>query len=56
VQIIEQRQGLKICCPEEIAYNNGLIDARQLATLAKNLGKNGYGEYLLAVLDEALPQ
>ncbi len=52
VQIIEQRQGLKICCPEEIAYNNGLIDAPQLKTLAESLGKNGYGEYLLGVLDE----
>ena len=52
VQIIEQRQGLKICCPEEIAYNNGLIDAAQLKTLAQSLGKNGYGEYLLGVLDE----
>ena len=52
VQIIEQRQGLKVCCPEEIAYNNGLIDAPQLKTLAESLGKNGYGEYLLGVLDE----
>ena len=52
VQIIEQRQGLKICCPEEIAYNNGLIDAAQLRTLAQSLGKNGYGEYLLGVLEE----
>ncbi len=56
VQIIEQRQGLKICCPEEIAYNNGMIDARQLRALAKALGKNGYGEYLLAVVNEVLPQ
>jgi len=56
VQIIEQRQGLKICCPEEIAYNKGMIDAQQLTILAKNLGKNGYGDYLLAVLEEALPQ
>lgn len=56
VQIIEQRQGLKICCPEEIAYRNGMIDARQLKALAKNLGKNGYGEYLLDVINEATPQ
>jgi glucose-1-phosphate thymidylyltransferase len=56
VQIIEQRQGLKICCPEEIAYKNGMIDAHQLQALAKSLGKNGYGEYLLAVIDEALPE
>ena len=52
VQIIEQRQGLKICCPEEIAYSNGWIDAAQLELLAQNLGKNGYGEYLLGVLKE----
>ncbi len=52
VQIIEQRQGLKICCPEEIAYYSGMIDAAQLKALAKHLGKNGYGEYLLGVLDE----
>lgn len=52
VQIIEQRQGLKICCPEEIAYNNGTIDAEQLRTLATRLGKNGYGEYLMSVLGD----
>ena len=56
VQIIEQRQGLKICCPEEIAYNNGFIDAGQLKQLASQLGKNGYGEYLIEVLsDQTLP-
>lgn len=52
VQIIEQRQGLKVCCPEEIAFNNGFIDADQLKLLAKRLGKNGYGEYLIKVLKE----
>ncbi|MGB5332513.1 MAG: glucose-1-phosphate thymidylyltransferase RfbA [Woeseiaceae bacterium] len=52
VQIIEQRQGLKICCPEEIAYNNGFIDADQLRLLASRLGKNGYGEYLVEVLTD----
>lgn len=52
VQIVEQRQGLKICCPEEIAYSNGMIDATQLKLLASRLGKNGYGEYLLSVLEE----
>ncbi len=52
VQIIEQRQGLKICCPEEIAYNSGLIDAAQMQKLADNLGKNGYGKYLEDVLAE----
>ncbi len=52
VQIIEQRQGLKICCPEEIAYASGMIDAEQLKASAESLGKNGYGEYLLGVLEE----
>ncbi|MDH3303873.1 MAG: glucose-1-phosphate thymidylyltransferase RfbA [Gammaproteobacteria bacterium] len=52
VQIIEQRQGLKICCPEEIAYNNGFIDADQLRLLARRLGKNGYGDYLIEVLTD----
>lgn len=52
VQIIEQRQGLKICCPEEIAYSSGMINADQLKEIAKSLGKNGYGEYLFGVLEE----
>ena len=52
VQIIEQRQGLKICCPEEIAYLSGFVDATQLRALASNLGKNGYGDYLIDVLAE----
>ena len=56
VQIIEQRQGLKICCPEEIAYNNGFIDADQLETLASRLGKNGYGDYLTSVLTDSTLQ
>ncbi len=50
VQIIEHRQGLKICCPEEIAYSNGFIDAGQLAAAADRLGKSGYGDYLRAIL------
>ncbi len=51
VQIIEHRQGLKICCPEEIAYSNGFIDAGQLAAAADRLGKSGYGDYLRSILD-----
>jgi glucose-1-phosphate thymidylyltransferase len=50
VQIIENRQGLKICCPEEIAYHNGFIDAAQVNNLADKLGKSGYGDYLRAIL------
>ncbi len=50
VQTIEKRQGLKIACPEEIAYRLGLIDAAQLERLALKLGKSGYGQYLRDIL------
>jgi glucose-1-phosphate thymidylyltransferase len=46
IQTIEARQGLRICCPEEIALNNGWIDAERLLELAGPLSKNGYGQYL----------
>ena len=52
VQTVEKRQGLKIACPEEIAYRMGYIDATQLETLAGPLAKSGYGQYLLQVLRE----
>lgn len=50
VATIEHRQGLKIACPEEIAFKQGWIDAAQLEALAMPLTKNGYGQYLLQVL------
>ncbi|SDD11163.1 glucose-1-phosphate thymidylyltransferase RfbA [Aquimonas voraii] len=50
VETIEARQGLKICCPEEIAYMNGWIDAAQVEALAQPLLKNGYGQYLMSLL------
>ena len=50
VRIIEERQGLKICCPEEIAWRRGFIDDAQLEALAAPLMQSGYGEYLMAVL------
>jgi glucose-1-phosphate thymidylyltransferase len=50
VRIVEERQGLKICCPEEIAWRRGLIDDEQLARIAEPLRKSGYGEYLLTQL------
>jgi glucose-1-phosphate thymidylyltransferase len=52
IQTIERRQGLKIACPEEIAFNLGLIDAAQLERLAATLGKSEYGRYLRRLLDE----
>ncbi len=52
VQTIEKRQGLKICCPEEIAFRMGYITGDQLQALAAPLLKNGYGQYLLSVLNE----
>lgn len=50
VQVIEERQGIKIGCIEEIAYNQGFIDANQLRKLAEPLHKSGYGQYLLSLL------
>ena len=52
IETIEKRQGLKIACPEEIAFRQGYISARQLRALAAPLAKSGYGEYLLRVLSE----
>jgi len=50
MQVIEERQGLKVSCVEEIAYLLGYIDASQLEALAKPLLKNGYGQYLMGIL------
>ena len=52
VQTVQQRQGLMIACPEEIAFHLGLIDVKQLTKLAEPLAKNWYGQYLLALVDE----
>jgi glucose-1-phosphate thymidylyltransferase len=54
VRIVEERQGLKICCPEEIAWRKGLISDAQLEAIAAPLRKSGYGDYLLTQL--GMPQ
>ena len=51
IATLEHRQGLKIACPEEIAWRNGWIGAEQLQRLAEPLKKNGYGQYLLRLLE-----
>ncbi|XLZ69646.1 glucose-1-phosphate thymidylyltransferase RfbA [Massilia sp. SR12] len=52
IATIERRQGLKVACPEEIAFRKGYIDAAQLRQLAEPLKKNGYGQYLLRILED----
>jgi glucose-1-phosphate thymidylyltransferase len=54
IHTIEQRQGLKIACPEEIAYRLGYIDANQVRALAAKIAKSSYGQYLLRLLDETV--
>ena len=54
IATIENRQGLKVACPEEIAFRKGYIDAAQLESLAQPLKKNGYGQYLLRLLNEKI--
>ena len=52
IQTLEKRQGLKVACPEEIAYRYGYISAEELLTLADAIGRNGYAEYLRALVDD----
>jgi glucose-1-phosphate thymidylyltransferase len=54
IHTIEQRQGLKVACPEEIAYRLGYIDAEQMRALAAKIAKSTYGQYLLRVLEETV--
>jgi len=56
IQTIEARQGLRVCCPEEIAFTHGWIDASQLLCLAAPLSQNGYGEYLRALATRNVPR
>ena len=52
IATLENRQGLKIACPEEISFRNGWIKASELEKLAELLGKNQYGQYLIRILKE----
>ena len=52
IETIENRQGLKVCCPEEIAWENGWIDSEQVLRLAAPLSKNGYGRYLMQLVKQ----
>jgi glucose-1-phosphate thymidylyltransferase len=52
IQSLEKRQGLKICCPEEIAWRNGWIDDASLQAVAEPIRKSGYGTYLLSLLQD----
>ncbi|WP_372942711.1 glucose-1-phosphate thymidylyltransferase RfbA [Shewanella sp.] len=55
IAAIEKRQGLKVSCPEEVAFSMGLIDQQQLTQLANQLIKSGYGQYLLSLLNKNFP-
>jgi glucose-1-phosphate thymidylyltransferase len=54
IETVEARQGLRVCCPEEIAWQNGWIDAADLQRLAAPLAKNGYGQYLLSLVERGV--
>ncbi|HEX6613851.1 MAG TPA: glucose-1-phosphate thymidylyltransferase RfbA [Rhodanobacteraceae bacterium] len=54
IATVENRQGLKVCCPEEIAFQSGWIDAQQVRELARPLAKTGYGQYLLQMVEQGL--
>jgi glucose-1-phosphate thymidylyltransferase len=53
IETIEKRQGLKVACIEEVAYRMGIIDADQVRLLAEPLCKNGYGQYLMEIINES---
>ncbi len=54
MRAVEARQGLKICCPEEIAYRMDYIDAAQLTALADGMGSSEYGRYLRSVINDPI--
>ena len=56
IETIEARQGLKIACPEEIAFGQGWIDQEQLAQIAALYRNNGYGDYLVSILEHGAPR
>ena len=52
IETIQRRQGLMVCCPEEIAYSKGWITAEDLENIARSLKNNGYGQYLLRLIQK----
>ena len=52
IETIEKRQGLKVNCPEEIAYHNGWLSAEEIIEIAEPLIKSGYGKYLISLVDK----
>jgi glucose-1-phosphate thymidylyltransferase len=52
IQAIEQRQGLKVACPEEVAYNMGYIGREDVLRIARTMEKNDYGQYLLRLIED----
>ena len=54
--MLEKRQGFKIACPEEVAYQQGFIDAARFEKLGEHMGKSSYGSYLRGLLRQASPQ
>ena len=54
IEVIQRRQGLKVSCPEEIAYKLGYIDANQVRNTANSLKQNEYGQYLLSMLEDTV--
>ena len=51
IRTLENRQGLKVCCPEEVAWRNGWIDDEKLLSMSKDLLKSGYGDYLRDLIE-----
>ena len=56
VRVVEARQGLKICCPEEIAWRRGYVSSEQILKIARETQSSGYGDYLVKIVKGGIPQ